>query len=321
MTPSQQRFGRYAVGVVLYNIFVILWGAFVRATGSGAGCGDHWPDCNGEVIPWDAGTETLIEFTHRATSGLALLSTVVLIVWAFRAWPTRHRVRRAAAASMFFMVMEAAVGAALVLLELVAHNDSVARAWVMGAHLVNTFLLMGALTLTAWWGRGAPGRVASLPMPVRAGLGIAVVLTLALGASGGVTALGDTLFPADSLADGIAQDFSPTAHFLIKLRVWHPLLAVVTAGWLIVIAGVTAGTRPAPMVRRAAAAVVTVVFVQVTVGAVNLLLLAPVPLQLLHLLLADLLWMALVVLCASAVGASPQDLAGEPPLQPVPSPN
>ena len=158
-------------------------------------------------------------------------------------------------------------------------------------------------------------------MPVRAGLGIAVVLTLALGASGGVTALGDTLFPADSLADGIAQDFSPTAHFLIKLRVWHPLLAVVTAGWLIVIAGVTAGTRPAPMVRRAAAAVVTVVFVQVTVGAVNLLLLAPVPLQLLHLLLADLLWMALVVLCASAVGASPQDLAGEPPLQPVPSPN
>ena len=157
MTPSQQRFGRYAVGVVLYNIFVILWGAFVRATGSGAGCGDHWPDCNGEVIPWDAGTETLIEFTHRATSGLALLSTVVLIVWAFRAWPTRHRVRRAAAASMFFMVMEAAVGAALVLLELVAHNDSVARAWVMGAHLVNTFLLMGALTLTAWWGRGSAG--------------------------------------------------------------------------------------------------------------------------------------------------------------------
>jgi len=310
VTASQVRLGRYAVGVVLYNILVILWGAFVRATGSGAGCGDHWPDCNGEVIPWEAGTETLIEFTHRATSGLALLSTVVLVVWAFRVWPARHRVRRAAAASMAFMLMEAAVGAALVLLELVAHNDSVARAWVMGVHLVNTFLLMGALTLTAWWGRGAPGAAGGLPGPLRAALGVGVVLTLVLGASGGVTALGDTLFPSGSLAEGIAQDFSPTAHFLIKLRVWHPLLAVVTAGWLVVVAALTAGARPAKAVRRAAGGLVGVVFLQVVVGAVNLLLLAPVPLQLVHLLLADLVWMALVLLCASAVGSAPPEPSG-----------
>ena len=317
MTASQVRLGRYAVGVVLYNILVILWGAFVRATGSGAGCGDHWPDCNGEVIPWDAGTETLIEFTHRATSGLALLSTVVLVVWAFRAWPARNRVRRAAAASMVFMLMEAAVGAALVLLELVAHNDSVARAWVMGVHLVNTFLLMGALTLTAWWGRGAPGPRGRLPGPLRAALGLAVVLTLVLGASGGVTALGDTLFPSGSLAEGIAEDFSPTAHFLIKLRVWHPLLAVVTAGWLVVVAALTAGARPATSVRRAAGALVGVVFLQVAVGAVNLLLLAPVPLQLVHLLLADLVWMALVLLCAAAVGSASTEPSGAESLRPA----
>lgn len=321
MTPSQRKFGVYAWGVVVYNILVILWGAFVRATGSGAGCGDHWPDCNGEVIPWDAGTETLIEFTHRATSGLALISAVVLVVWAFRAWPRRHRVRKAAAWSVFFMLMEAAVGAGLVLLQLVAQNDSVARAWVMGVHLVNTFLLMGALTLSAWWGRGAPGQVSPLPGLVKGFLGVGVGLTLLLGASGGVTALGDTLFPAGSLAEGIAQDLSPTAHFLIKLRVWHPLLAVTTAGWLVVTSAITAGKRPAPMVRRAAGVLVAALLAQILVGAVNLLLLAPVPLQLVHLLLADLVWMALVLLCAAALGAPAPEPAGADLTRPEPSPS
>lgn len=321
MTPSQRRFGRYAWGVVAYNILVILWGAFVRATGSGAGCGDHWPDCNGEVIPWDASTETMIEFTHRATSGLALISTVVLLVWAFRAWPRRHRVRRAAAASMGFMLMEAAVGAGLVLLQLVAQNDSVARAWVMGVHLVNTFLLMGALTLTAWWGRGAPGRSGPLPRLVTGFLGVGVGLTLVLGASGGVTALGDTLFPVGTLVEGIQQDLSPTAHFLIKLRVLHPLFAVLTACWLVVAAAVTAGQRPAPMVRRAAGLLVAGLLAQITVGVVNLLLLAPTWLQLVHLLLADLVWMALVLLCAAALGAPDGQPRGVPSVAPEPSPS
>lgn len=321
MTPSQRKFGAYAWGVVAYNILVILWGAFVRATGSGAGCGDHWPDCNGEIIPWNATTATLIEFTHRATSGLALISTVVLLVWAFRAWPRRHRVRRAATASMGFMLMEAAVGAGLVLLQLVAQNDSVARAWVMGVHLVNTFLLLGALTLTAWWGRGAPGRSSPLPGAVRLLLGVGVVLMLVLGASGGVTALGDTLFPVGTLIEGIEQDLSPTAHFLIKLRVLHPLLAVATAGWLVVAAAVTVGKRPAPMVERAAAVLVGGLVAQIVAGVVNLMLLAPTWLQLVHLLLADLVWMALVLLCAAAVGAPEGQSDGPASTAPEPSPS
>ncbi|MEC8423005.1 MAG: COX15/CtaA family protein [Myxococcota bacterium] len=319
MTPSEERFGIYAWGVVAYNVLVILWGAFVRATGSGAGCGDHWPDCNGEVIPWDAGTETLIEFAHRATSGLALLSAVVLVVWAFRVWPVGHRVRRAAAFSMLFMLMEAAVGAVLVLLALVAQNDSVARACVMGVHLVNTFLLMGALTLTAWWGRGAPGRVAPLPGVLRLFFVVGVGMTLVLGASGAVTALGDTLFPASSLAEGIAQDFSPTAHFLIRLRVLHPLLAVTTAGWLVVTAALAAGKRPSPAVRRAAMLLVGALAVQIFAGVVNLLLLAPTWLQLVHLLLADLVWIALVLLIAAALGAPRMQAAGAAPAGPEPS--
>ncbi len=48
---SQAWFSRYAWGVLLWNVLVALWGAYVRATGSGAGCGSHWPTCNGEILP------------------------------------------------------------------------------------------------------------------------------------------------------------------------------------------------------------------------------------------------------------------------------
>ena len=149
-----KRFAIYAWGTLGYNILVILWGAVVRATGSGAGCGSHWPLCNGEVVPRAATTEMIIEFSHRLTSGLALISTVILLIWAYRRYEKGHIVRRAAQFAMFFMVTEALVGAGLVLLEYVAFNESVARAYWMAAHLINTFLLLAALTLTAWWASG-----------------------------------------------------------------------------------------------------------------------------------------------------------------------
>jgi heme A synthase len=298
-TAPQRRTARFAVVTLIFNLAVILWGAFVRATGSGAGCGAHWPTCNGEVIPRADQVETLIEFTHRATSGVALLMVVALLALSLRAFPVRHRARRAAGATMVFMIGEALVGAALVLLELVGSNDSLARAAIMAAHLINTFLLLGAMSLTAWFARGGA--------PLRArGAGISGVLIglslgagLLVGATGGMTALGDTLFPAASLAEGIAQDRSPTALFLIRLRVFHPLLAFVTAGLSVVAASVAGATRPTPQVRRSGRAVIGLFAVQLLAGGVNLLLLAPVWMQLLHLLLADLVWIALVLLAAS----------------------
>jgi len=295
------RFAAYTWALLAYNLVVILWGAFVRATGSGAGCGAHWPTCNGEVIPRAPQMETLIEFTHRLSSGLVLLLVIGLVVWAYRAFPKGDPVRWGALFSLFFTITEALVGAGLVLFELVADNDSMARAWSMAIHLVNTFLLLGAVTLTAWWAsggaqvrlrnQGAVGRV----------LAAGFLGMLLLGISGAITALGDTLFPAGSLAEGIRQDFSPTAHILIQLRIWHPVIAVAVGFYLFFGARFVAQQRHTALTRRFAWGVMALFGIQLIAGVVNLALLAPIWMQLVHLLLADLVWITLVLLSAAAL--------------------
>src|SRR3954468_6925819 len=149
-SPSRKRFAAYAWVVTALTLAVILWGAYVRASRSGDGCGAHWPLCNGSVVPDATHAKTLVEFAHRATSGLAFLLVVALVVWAFRAFRRGHAVRAAAVASGVFIVTESLIGAGLVLLRLVADNASVARALYLSVHLVNTFLLVAALALTAW---------------------------------------------------------------------------------------------------------------------------------------------------------------------------
>jgi heme A synthase len=301
------RFAFYAWGVLAYNIFVILWGAFVRATGSGAGCGNHWPSCNGQIIPLAAPAVTLIEFTHRLSSGLALLLVVGLLGWAFRAYPSGHRVRLGAKLSLLFIIGEALLGAGLVLFELVADDASPTRTIVIAAHLVNTFMLLGVLALTAWWASGGP--------PVRwrdqgwpgwalwAGfLGIAI-----LGASGAVTALGDTLFPAGSLAEGWQQKFSPTAHFLVRLRLYHPLIAIALGIYIVLVAGIINFVRPNLLTGRIAKLLTGLYFLQLAAGAINVVLLAPIWLQLFHLLLADLILVLWVLfMAATCADRAPQ---------------
>jgi cytochrome c oxidase assembly protein subunit 15 len=303
------RLAKLAWLVVAWNLVVILWGAFVRATGSGAGCGQHWPLCNGVALPRDPTVETVIEFTHRATSGLALLALLALVVAVWRARPAGHPARRAAGWSMLFMLTEAGVGAGLVLFELVADNQSMARALFMAVHLANTFLLLGAMTLTARWLEDRPGGLSIAGRGGRAALlGALTVGLLVVGVSGAVAALGDTLFPATSLAHALEQDLSPTSHALLRLRVIHPTLATLVALALIVVAprlpidGPARPARVGPGTRVALLA-----GAQVVLGAVNVLLLAPVWLQIAHLLLADLLWIALVLLGAAVLaGRAPE---------------
>jgi heme A synthase len=299
-TPGYATFAWSALAATLG---VILWGAFVRASGSGAGCGSHWPLCNGEVVPRSPSTATLIELGHRLTSGIALLLVAGLIVGAWRLFPRGHPIRRSAAAAGIFMVLEALIGAGLVLLELVAGNTTVARAWWMAGHLVNTFLLVAALTLTAWWSTHDARLRLRAAAPLAITLGMALGGMLVLGVSGAIAALGDTLFPVTTLAEGEALTFSGAAHVFVRLRLWHPVLACVVGVLIFAAAMHAARSRREPTVALVARALVGVFAVNLAVGALNVWWLAPLPVQLVHLLLADLVWIALVVLAASALAA------------------
>jgi len=291
------RFGKFAWFVLGYNLLVILWGAYVRATGSGAGCGSHWPLCNGEVIPHQPQIETIIEFTHRLMSGLALILVVVLFIWGFRAYSKGHPVRLGVSFSLFFIITEALVGAGLVLLELVADDASVGRAISIVVHLLNTFLLLAALTITVYWASG--GKAVRLHRGLDLWLiGIGLVATMVVGASGALAALGDTLFPVQSLAEGIRQDFSATAHFLVRLRILHPTISILVGIYLILATGVINLQTKDAALHRIARVLTILVTVQLGAGFLNVLLLAPVWMQILHLLLADLVWITLVLLAA-----------------------
>lgn len=295
------RFAKFAWGVLAYNFAVIAWGAFVRATSSGAGCGNHWPTCNGAIIPRSPQLATMIEFGHRLTAGLSVLLVIALAVWAFRALPRKHAGRRAAVTAVVFTLLEAGIGAGLVLLEKVAKDESFARVVYLSVHLVNTFLLMGAIALTAWWASGGP-RVQwrganGWRLPALIGLGA----TLVLGVSGAVTALGDTLYPSASFLDGIKSDFAPTAHALIRFRVYHPLFAMLVGGYLGGFAIAALLKRRSAIVQPIAMALLGLILVQWALGGLDAILLAPVWMQLIHLVLADALWIAAVLLSAALV--------------------
>ena len=308
MTPAPKRLAGFAWLTLAYTLGVILWGAYVRASGSGAGCGEHWPLCNGVAIPRDPSTATLIEFSHRLTSGLALIAVVALLIWVWRACGPGHPARRGAAWTVFFMLTEAGVGAGLVLFQLVADNATMARAMFMAVHLLNTFILLSALTLTAWWLSGG----AAIDLQQRRGTALvfgAVALgMLAVGASGAVAALGDTLFPDQSLSAALRADLSPTSHALIRLRFLHPIFAILVGATLMIGASALAiGNGKNGW--RLAVGVVVLSGLQLALGFLNVFLLAPIWMQMVHLFVADLLWVTFVLLGAATLSARREGLA------------
>lgn len=326
---NRTRFAPFALGVLAYSLPVIVWGAYVRASKSGDGCGAHWPLCDGQFLPNPDKIQRVIEFSHRLMSGLLGLLVVGLVVWAFRltrrpedGTSVGRQIRFGAISVGFFTVTEALIGRALVKYGWVADNDSVHRAVAMSGHLVNTFLLVASLALTA--------RIAATQRPlhfrgqkvVGAAIGVALAGMLLLGVSGAIAALGDTLFPSRSLAEGLSRDFSPTAHFLIRLRLLHPFLAVSVGVYLVFLAGMLSRLRPAPDVRRFAVGIGGLFAVELGLGVLNVGLLAPIWMQLIHLLVADLLWMQLVLLVLAALAVpvpqNPFRLADDSPLRDAP---
>lgn len=285
-----------------YTILVILFGAVVRITGSGAGCGQHWPTCQGEIAPLPRTMEMSIEFTHRLTSGVSLVVVLGLTLLAFRRRPAGHPERRGAALATAFILVEALIGAAIVLLRYVADDDSVGRAVMMPLHLVNTLALTGVLGVLAlgWRKRGLhfDWRHPVARALLAGGLGIALVA-----AAGAVTALGDTLYPVEATGGALDRaQLSPGRHFLEQLRGLHPLLAIAVSGVLLWMAPGIAGRCPSPVrAARWSRAVTACVYGQLALGLLNVWLSAPGWMQIVHLAAALLLWLGWVGLAFTAL--------------------
>jgi heme a synthase len=290
---------RFAWGVLVYFIIVFLGGTLVRATGAGAGCGDHWPLCNGTVVQHHPRIDTIIEFTHRIMSGLSLFAVIGLLAWTFTGTVRGHLARVAAVAAVIFTLFEAILGALLVKLGLTAQSQSPIRPAYLSLHLSNTLLLLAALTLTAHL---LSRRKAFLRENTRLvapfGAAVAVVVVMVVGVTGSLAALGDTLFPASSLGSALAQDFSATSGWLVRWRWLHPTVALFAGIFLIWLLAHAAQQKAHWNNRRLCALVLLLLAVVYSLGLLDVLLLAPLWVQVAHLLAADTLWASLVVLTA-----------------------
>ncbi len=296
VTHPPRALRRFAWAVLAYNVAVIVWGSAVRATGSGAGCGDHWPLCNGTLVQRHPAIATLIELAHRATSGIDLLCVLALFFWTFAATPRHHFARAWAVAVLVLTLNEALLGALLVLLGHTAQDRSPARAVYLALHLTNTLLLLAALTITAHFlarRTGAMRGTVLIRAPRLALTGL--IATLIVGVSGSLAALGDTLYPAHNLLTAIAQDFSTSSSWLLEIRWLHPVLSLIAGAfivWLLI------RNLRDPANRSLAIGVLLLLVLQYLLGVADVALLAPTWMQMTHLLGADLLWIALIVLAA-----------------------
>ncbi|MFL6414129.1 MAG: COX15/CtaA family protein [Bryobacteraceae bacterium] len=295
---TQKRFAVFAWALLAFNIPVILWGAYVRVSFSGDGCGAHWPFCAGQVIPRHMAAPMAIEFTHRMMTSADTVGAILLCIWAFRLYPKAHGVRSYAVLSLLFLFLEALLGAGLVLFRYVAHDQSVGRAIYLSAHLTNTLLLLGALTTTAWMaGTGAdraPWR--RVTSKFRYALGASVLVSI----TGAIAALGDTLFPSTSLAGGLQQDFSMESGMLLRLRMFHPVIALLGTAIILWAAASLFKREEGTRSRQAGIRVIVLVLAQIVAGITNIVLLAPIATQMLHLFLADVLWIAVIVMSLEA---------------------
>jgi len=311
ITPKISRFAKYAWFVLAYNIVVILWGVFLRASKSGDGCGQHWVTCHGEFIPSAPELKTIIEFSHRVTSSIAGLLLIVLLIWAIRRWyVSRSNQNRyamvAAIGSFIFVVIEGLLGRSLVLTGNTAMTLTPERPFWMAGHLVNTFILLAFITLTGWF--ATHGRRLNFRLETKY---IAIVIfgmfvIIAVGVSGSIAALASMLFPAETIGVGIDQDFSPTSNVLLRLRLLHPILSVITGVFVIFISGwLKRESDDDKNVKRWSGILSGLIVVQLGFGAATLLSLAPIVMQLGHLFLADAIWISFVLTAANFMAARP----------------
>ncbi len=289
LTTKRSHLERFAWVYLGYLFAVILFGAWVRISGSGNGCGNHWPVCNGEIIPQAPNVKTVIEFTHRLTSGLSGILGIILLAWSWRRRETHRWLFRSALASMVFLLLEAFIGAVLVKKELVANDASASRALVVALHLANTMLLTASTATVAWFAGGR--RRASVARIAGFVWFVAIAAFVLTNMSGAVTALGDTLFPVQPALDGhlwarVREGLSASQHFLVRLRLIHPVVAALTAMGMAILFLRLMLRGAGPLAQLGLALIAT----QVSLGLLNVALAAPPWMQIVHLLISQCVW-------------------------------
>jgi cytochrome c oxidase assembly protein subunit 15 len=293
-----QPASRFAWIVLGFFILVVLWGAVVRASGSGGGCGVNWPLCNGDFVPHHPRLATIIEFTHRSTSGICTFLLAGLAFWTFAVTPRRHRARRAVLWAVALLVVEALLGALLVLRGYVENNTSDGRVVAQSIHFTNTMLLMASLALTAWFLRRPSASPTPKPASSRGPAILAILATILVGATGSLAALADTLFPSPSVLAGLTSDFAAGSPVLVRMRWFHPAAAIVAVLCVLLLVRAEA---PSDRLRGVSGFVLASLALQFVLGVADILLLAPTWMQVVHLLGADIYWVALVILAARSL--------------------
>ena len=260
-------------------------------TGSGAGCGSHWPLCNGVVLPRAPSLQTIIEFSHRISSGLLLFLALFLLYRAYKAFPGKHIIRKLSRLYLFFLIIEAFIGAFLVLFKHVALNQSIYRGFSVSLHLINTFFLItvaGSLTFLAYKKEHCFSKISSGKLLL---LCLGALCFLMIGVSGAITALGDTLFPVTSIKEALARSQNPMEPLFVQLRIYHPLLAVLLSGIIIAIC-YSIALKDHGLTEKFSYLTIFFIFVQILCGYLNIYLHAPNWLQISHLILAQLTWLS-----------------------------
>ena len=277
---------------LVVSVFSIIAGAIVRATGSGDGCGASWPTCNGEIIPELDTPSELIEFLHRSVSGVLLIITLIIFVKSFKdEVPTLQK--KIIWSLTFFVLLEALIGAVIVIYEWVGMNSSAPRIIAVPLHLVNTFGLLGAYTLLVHLTRNSKTTLNNF---FDRGFKIGLFLFLLSGATGSIAALADVIFPSESFITGLAEDFDTNSEVLIRLRILHPIVASALSLYLY-----SEANRLQNEYQVITKNIKLLILLGVLLGISNVISNIILPLSILHLLMADLLWILYVYKSAEKI--------------------
>jgi len=275
----------YAKAGLLLSIASILAGAFVRATGSGDGCGATWPTCKGKIIPALSDTSELIEFSHRSVSGVLLVVTLIIFAKT-RKFQKESLVRTVTNYLTFFVIFEALIGAVIVIFEWVGLNSSLPRIIAVPIHLVNTFGLLGSYAILY---KILQDDLQNIKNMFNKNFLLISSLFLLSGATGSITALADVLFPSASFVEGFLADFDRTSEVLTRLRILHPIISSTLSIVLYVYA---TGIRKKYNV--SVKQLQTLILIAVFLGVINVLSNIVLPLSILHLAIADFLWISYI---------------------------